>query len=102
MLHSKQHSSIEGYKHSWPHISNKDDEVSQVIVAIGNNDLPEDYVVEEWDRWAANLYQIWSPEFIPPTEENREVGSFFLMVEDYLDENDTHRLDNRLLDFYAT
>lgn len=46
---------------------------AQLLIAVGNNDLPKDFIMDEWDEWAGDLYRIWSPEIIPPTDENEEV-----------------------------
>lgn len=44
----------------------------QAFVSVGNNDLLVDYFITEWDGWAKELYELWSPDFIPDTKENRE------------------------------
>ena len=48
---------------------------SQVIIVVGNNDLPWDYTMTEWDPWARELHAMWTPHIIPPTEENKDVSN---------------------------
>lgn len=51
-----------------------DDSGVQVIITVGNNDLPFDYSLIQWDAWARKLYKLWSPKMIPATTENEEVN----------------------------
>lgn len=56
---------------------------SQLIITLGNNDLPEDYVMQEWDHWASKLYHLWTPHIVPPNSENQKVGHPPLMILSY-------------------
>ncbi|PHJ14679.1 ser thr phosphatase family protein, partial [Cystoisospora suis] len=57
--------------------SSQDDNVNrdrvsiQLIVSVGNNDLPADYhIPDTFNQWSSDLYSLWR-EILPPDEETK-------------------------------